>query len=197
MKEEEGLPYLARKSKKFPKLDTSSDAANQANLANLITTYQLWLHGIDSTLSFDAALIKLEKLTKERRARIYFEELVREERRIKLGLDKQLTRDEDGGVDAPVTEAIKDRVFTRDDDGTCSLNQLDDEHDLIVVEDSSSTPQVSSTQSQEAVALAAKIRAKKDEALANLAAKRRTMLAALDDYDDDEDNANADDTPIF
>jgi hypothetical protein len=74
--------------------------------------YQLWLHGIDSTISFDSAIQKVEKLTRESRARIYLDELMREERRIKLGLDVELTRD-DVDFDMDEGEARKN-VFSRD-----------------------------------------------------------------------------------
>jgi hypothetical protein len=81
--------------------------------------YQLWLHGIDSTISFDSAIQKVEKLARERRARIYLEEIMREERRVKLGLDVELTREEMDMMDmGDGDEEARKKVFTRD--GSCN-----------------------------------------------------------------------------
>jgi hypothetical protein len=82
--------------------------------------YQLWLHGIDSTISFDSAVQKVEKLTRERRARIYLEEIMREERRVKLGLDVELTRDDQD--EDMIDEEARKKVFTRDGKPPISLN---------------------------------------------------------------------------
>lgn len=168
--------------------------------------YQLWLHGIDSTISFDTAVQKVEKLTRERRAKIYLDELMREERRIKMGLDIELTR-EDGqeamggmagaaaaapGIDLTRGIAAKARLIVHFNRLSTLEEDIDDDDDddLVIIPEQSTQDLAAE---KEKADKAAKLRNTKNQALAKLAEKRRAMLAKMeDDYDEEEDQA-----PLF
>lgn len=109
---------------------------------------------------------------------MFLKGLYDEERRARLGLDIELTRDE---------EPIERRELTRDeDDGLCTSSRLE-----LEITYNEPRAQQRPQQDPQETALNARIRERKQAALAKLAAKRRTVFA------EDEDGLEYDTTPLM
>ena len=167
--QENGLPLLNKsaRSLKF----TSN---NKQNLSSLLDFYQVWFHGIDSSLSMQAAIDKTEKIARERRCKVFLETCLIDERRKDTMLDNVLTREEDDVVmdGQDVQENIQDGLEDTVDD----LKDL--ENDKVLNDKQREN------------------RLQKEKALELLALKRRKMLDAFDDDGDDQDD-EMNDAPMF
>ncbi|KAJ3385435.1 hypothetical protein HDU92_003076 [Lobulomyces angularis] len=95
---ESGLPFLYEKGRK---IKFKGKGYEVEDLAKLLNFYQMWMHNIDSGISFELATQKIERLCKKGSMKKYLNDIVIKERQRKSGIENKLTRnDNDDKIEA-------------------------------------------------------------------------------------------------